>query len=260
MLIEDNAQSPGMYFQGERCGTIGSMGVLSLNYHKGIQTGEGGVVLTDDDGLAERLQLIRNHGEVVVGKTGCSSIENTLGWNYRLTEIQAAIGTIQLKKLDKLNRVRSELAAILTEELERFEFLKQPVVEKECTHGYYLYPIKFNHEAIGISREVFVKAMQAEGISLGAGYVKPVYLEPMYQQQIAYGINHCPFKCPLYKGDVEYGEGLCPTAEHMHFSELMTTDICKYPNSEKEIHEFVSAVEKVASNADALSDLEREVS
>ncbi len=255
MLIEDNAQSPGMRFHGEYCGTVGSMGVLSLNYHKGIQTGEGGVVLTDDEDLAERLQLIRNHGEVVVGKIDYPAIENTLGWNYRLTEIQAAIGTEQIKKLDKLNGLRSNLAAVLTKKLEKFDFLRTPIVEQDCTHGYYLYPLKFDQTAAGINRDTFVRAMQAEGVSLGAGYVKPIYLEPMYQRQIAYGKMHCPFKCPLYTGDVSYEQGLCPTAERMHFSDLMTTDICKYPNTETEVEEFVVAVEKIADHISELQNI-----
>lgn len=248
MLVEDNAQAPGMYYHGKRCGTVGEMGVLSLNYHKAIQTGEGGMVVTDNRELAERLQLIRNHGEVVVGQTSRKDITNLLGWNYRLTEIQAAVGIEQLKKLDAFNRIRQDLAGRLTALLGRHDFLVPPVVEPEATHGYYLFPIRFFAEKIGISRQTFVAAMQAEGISLAGGYVRPIYLEPMFQEKIAYGRQHCPFGCSLYKGTVSYEKGICPTAERMHFAELMTTDICKFPNSKQEVDEFGAAVDKVVAN------------
>jgi dTDP-4-amino-4,6-dideoxygalactose transaminase len=78
------------------------MGVFSLNYHKTIQSGEGGVVVTDNDDFAERLQLIRNHAEVVVKAKGTQNIINLIGYNYRMTEIEAAIASEQLKKLERL--------------------------------------------------------------------------------------------------------------------------------------------------------------
>ena len=257
ILIEDNAQSPGAFINGRLSGTIGEMGVLSLNYHKTIQTGEGGVVITNDSKMAEHLQLVRNHGEVVVSSLDREDIINLLGWNYRLTELQAAIGIPQLKKLDYFNSIRQKLAGFLTKGLGQFDFLTPPVLEEGCTHVYYLYPIKFHEEKIGISRSLFVKAMCAEGLSLSEGYVKPLYLEPMYQRKIAYGNNGCPFSCPLYGRNVHYNSGLCPTAERLYFKEMITTDICKYPNNEREIHEFIEAINKILKNLSHLKKLEK---
>ena len=245
ILIEDNAQSPGVNYKGNICGTIGEMGVLSLNYHKAIQTGEGGVVITDNDKYAEHLQLIRNHAEVVVGQTERTDFVNLLGWNYRLTEIQAAIGIEQLKKLETLSNKRKELALYLSELLKKFDFLRPPVIEEDCGHGFYLFPIRFFKEKIGISRKIFADAMKAEGISINEGYVKPIYLEPMFQKKLAYGENHCPFQCPMYKGTVNYTKGICPATETMYFEEMLVTDICKYPNTKIEVEEFVEAVDKI---------------
>ena len=258
VLIEDNAQSPGAQCNGRLAGTIGQMGIQSLNYHKGIQTGEGGVVLTNDTKMAEHLQLVRNHGEVVIGymdKREELDLENMLGWNYRLTEIQAAVGIPQLRKLDELNDIRIRLADMLSKALEDFDFLTTPSVHKNCSHVYYLYPLRFHREGIGISRETFVKTMRVEGISLTQGYVRPIYLEPMYQKKIAYGARGCPFDCPWYKGSVSYDRGLCPTAEKLHFEEFIITDICKYPNGEREVNEFVDALEKIADNVDEMVKL-----
>ncbi|MFZ5993904.1 MAG: DegT/DnrJ/EryC1/StrS family aminotransferase [Thermodesulfobacteriota bacterium] len=259
LLIEDNAQSPGAKCDGRLAGTFGEMGVQSLNYHKTIQTGEGGVVLTNSKRTAEHLHLVRNHGEVVVGHSDQYSdidLTNLLGWNYRLSEIQAAIGIHQLRKLDGLNELRIRLADLLSEELRDYDFLASPIVRPNCSHVYYLYPLRFFRERIGISREIFVKAMIAEGISISQGYVRPIYLEPMYQKRIAYGTRGCPFRCPWYKGMTSYETGLCPTAERLHFQEIIVTDICKYPNTKKEVEEFVYAVQKISHNLFELRKLE----
>lgn len=256
ILIEDNAQSPAARYHGKLSGTIGSMGILSLNYHKAIQTGEGGIVLTGDKNLADHLRLMRNHGEVIVGKIGQDDIVNMLGWNYRLTELQAAVGIPQLKKLNYFNSIRQRLATLLTKRLKEFEFLAPPIVEEGCTHVYYLYPLRFRENKIKISRSAFVKAMRAEGISLNEGYVKPIYLEPLYQKKIAYGDKGCPFSCPFYNKKIDYKKGLCPIAERLYSSDIMTTDICKYPNSEREVDEFVKAVRKITANLTVLMNLE----
>src|SRR5215510_5041572 len=97
IVIEDTAQAPGALYRGRYAGTLADMGVFSLNYHKTIQSGEGGVVVTDNDDLAERLQLIRNHGETVVKAKGAQNIVNLIGFNYRMTEVEAAIAGEQLK-------------------------------------------------------------------------------------------------------------------------------------------------------------------
>ena len=97
-VIEDCAQAHGATYKGKQVGTIGNIGVFSLNVNKTIQSGEGGICITNDDDLAYRLQLIRNHGEAVVGPADYPDITNIIGFNYRMTELQAAIAREQLKK------------------------------------------------------------------------------------------------------------------------------------------------------------------
>ena len=248
VLIEDNSQSPGIAYKNTIAGTVGEIGILSLNYHKAIQTGEGGVALTNNSDYAYHLQLIRNHAESVVGKLPEKDQEHLtsiLGWNYRLTEIQAAIGIEQLKKLDFFTKKRQNLAAYLTKQLSIFDFLTTPIIRNGSNHGFYLYPIKFESSKIGISREVFVNALKFEGISIAEGYVKPLYLEPIFQSKSFYGKDS-------YKGNVNYNKGICPNVESMYYEKVITTDICKYPNKKEEIDQLVLAIKKVLNNIDEL--------
>ena len=256
LLIEDNCQSLGARYKDGLAGDVGAMAIHSLNYHKTIQTGEGGVVVTNDEDLATRLQLTRNHGEVVVRDMGWTDIDNTLGYNYRLTEIQAAMGVPQLEKLDYFVDVRQTLAGRLTESLAGFDFLVPPVIEDDCSHAFYLYPLRYKAEGLGFSRHVFLKALAAEGINMNEGYVRPIYLEPLYQEKLVYGRRGCPFTCAFYEGEASFEKGRCPVTERMHFEELFVTNICRYPNGEREIQEFATAVEKIVANADKLRMLE----
>lgn len=258
ILIEDNSQSPGAFYHGKLCGTIGDMGIQSLNYHKVIQTGEGGMLITNNYDYAFHNQLIRNHGEVVVGKIDHPDIVNVLGGNYRLTEIQAAIGVAQLKKLDYFNKIRIDLANELTESLKHFDFLETPIIENNCTHVFYHYPIKFNQSKIPISRDIFLKAMLAEGISVSEGLKVPLYLEPLFQQKLVYGKKGCPFTCSYFDRDVNYFQGLCPVAEDIMQNKVFITDLCKSPNTSNEIKEFVRAVEKINDNLLILKKLKND--
>ena len=120
VVIEDCAQAPFATYKGRPVGTLGHMGVFSFNYHKHIHTGEGGVVTTNDDGLCERLQLIRNHGEAVVGGQGVANLINMVGFNFRMGEIEAAIARCQLAKGPALIATRQANVAYLEGKLAGF--------------------------------------------------------------------------------------------------------------------------------------------
>ena len=105
-VIEDCAQAPMGKYKGKYLGTIGDVGIFSLNYHKHIHTGEGGMCVTNNDKYAERLRLIRNHGESSVADAKINDISNIIGFNFRMGEIEAAIGIEQLKKLSQIVKER----------------------------------------------------------------------------------------------------------------------------------------------------------
>jgi dTDP-4-amino-4,6-dideoxygalactose transaminase len=248
LIIEDAAQAPGAKYFGRYAGTLADMGVFSLNYHKTIQCGEGGIIVTSDDDLADRLRLIRNHAEAVVKNKGTENIVNMIGFNYRMTEIEAAIASEQLKKLEKLVVPRIEAADYLTEKLSKFPALTLPVVRPSVRHGYYVYAIRYDANAVGVPRDRFVAAIKAEGIPVGAGYVEPIYLEPVYQRKIAFGRDGFPFTYSGYKGHVNYERGLCPVTEKMHYDELIILNICHANVQRRELDDTVETFEKVLEN------------
>jgi perosamine synthetase len=256
-VIEDCAQAPMAKYKNKYVGTIGDIGVFSLNYHKHIHTGEGGVIITNNDQLAEKCYLIRNHGENVVEPKGVKDVFNTYGFNYRMTEMEAAVGIEQLKKLPNLLDQRLKNASFFEKELSKIAGIIPPHIQDNTLHVYYVQAFKFKKDIIGIDRNTFLNALKAEIPSaelredtplIGAGYVKPLYLQPLYQQRA----THCSFNCEKYKGSVDYSKGICPTAEKLHFEELFTHEYMRPGMEQKDLEDVVAAFHKVLDNIDEL--------
>lgn len=246
-VIEDAAQAPDARYRDRSCGTLGDIGVFSLNQHKTIQCGEGGLVVTNDDDLAERVRLIRNHAEVIVKDKGDHHLAHLVGFNYRMTEIEAAIAVEQLRKLSRLTEGRIAAAALLTRRLSGIPSMHPPVVRPYARHVYYMYAIRYDAEISGVPRDVFVKALKAEGIPVTSGYVEPIYLQPLYHA----GRSRWQ-TAPRSDGWPPYGRGTCPVAERMHFAELINTDLCFAGLTEDDADDIGTAVEKVLRHADEL--------
>ena len=256
LVIEDAAQCPGAIYKGKLAGTIADIGIFSLNYHKHIHTGEGGMICTNNDNLANKMQLIRNHAESVVESKGDNLLTNMLGFNFRLTEIQAAIGIEQLKKLDTEVLLRQEYAKMYDDALIKFNFISTTILE-ERTHSYYVQSFRFDEKKAGISREKFIEAVKAElmpvngrekeGVPIGCGYVKPLYLIPMFQNKQAYNTKGFAFK-----DTISYKKGTCPNVEDLHYKELFSHDFTRSPLNIEDINDIISAYVKVANNLDEL--------
>jgi dTDP-4-amino-4,6-dideoxygalactose transaminase len=253
-VIEDAAQVPGALYKGRFAGTIGHIGVYSLNYHKHIHTGEGGVCVTDDPVLAERLQLIRNHAEAVVADKGVEDLSNLIGFNFRMTEIEAAIGLEQLKKLPALVAQRAAAADRLTAGLCDLKGLKTPIVKTGCTHVYYVYPLVYLAVETGIRRSVILEALQAEGVPVAGGY-QNLHLLPIYQKRIAYGRRGFPWSADFYKGRVSYAKGICPVAESLHDGSFLQIGLCAYAFDDHEVDLVIDAFRKVWEHLEDLRGL-----
>jgi perosamine synthetase len=249
-LITDTAQAPGTFYNGKHTGSIAHIGGYSLNYHKHIHTGEGGIIVTNDDLLAERLMLIRNHAEAVVQDKGVSNLSNMIGHNFRLGEIECAIGIEQLKKLNSLVISRQEAADKLTAGLKDLRGLTMPVVREKCSHAYYIYPLILDVEQLGVSRTVIFNALNAEGIEgLTQGYVN-VHLLPMYQNKIAYGSKGFPWT--IASRDISYAKGICPVAEELHDKTFLGYEMCLHQLEADDIELIVKAFQKVWKNLEKL--------
>lgn len=236
-VIEDCAQAPAARYRGKYVGTMGQVGGFSLNIHKTIHCGEGGVMTTDDDELALRLQLIRNHGEAAVEGLGVARLDNTLGGNTRMTEMEAGVAVAQLRKLEMLTQARVRLAAYLDKQLSGIEGLTpHRVKDPESRHVYYLYPLRYDETVCQLPRELFVQAVRAEGIELRSDYARPVYWEPLFQKGIVFGKKTRPFRYP---------KGLCPVAERAHQQELVFGRFCRWPLTEAHMDQVVQAFKKV---------------
>tara|TARA_B100000963_G_scaffold361969_1_gene401428 strand:- start:2329 stop:3519 length:1191 start_codon:yes stop_codon:yes gene_type:complete len=257
-VIEDCAQCPLGMHENRLLGTIGDIGIFSLNYHKHIHCGEGGVIVTNNPDLAERCQMIRNHAENIVGPKGIKDLTNLLGFNYRMTEINCAIAIAQLDKLPKLVEKRIENVQFIADKLEHFPaFDLLPEIEKGSINTYYFHPIKYNSKnAEGIHRNKFIEALKAEIPSaklretaplISSGYVKPLYLLPVFQQKAAWAFNE-----KLYDRELDYSVGICPVTEQMHNDILFTHEYMRPSNSRKDMIDFVNAIDKIFSNISEL--------
>jgi dTDP-4-amino-4,6-dideoxygalactose transaminase len=251
-VISDTAQAPGALYKGKYAGTLADVGGYSLNYHKHIHTGEGGILVTDNDDIAERVQLIRNHAEVVVGGKGVTNLANMIGHNFRLGEIECAMGIEQLKKLDRFVQSRQLLADRLTEGLKGLRGLRTPVVKPGCTHVYYVYPMVLDIDELGVSRERIHAALQAEGVAVSKHY-QNIHLLPLYQRKIAYGSTGFPWTSDICRRDVDYSKGICPVAEQLNDSAYLGFGMCVYDLTENDVDLIVTAFRKVWNSLELLN-------
>ena len=251
-VISDTAQSPGSLDQNKFAGTLTDIGGYSLNYHKHIHTGEGGILVTNDDNLAERMYLIRNHAEAAVGDMNIENLSNMIGHNFRLGEIECAMGIEQLKKLDYLVKTRRSAAEKLTKELSNLKGLSTPIVRKDCTHSYYMFFMKINKKITGVSRDKIYEALVAEGIQGLSTKFANLHLLPLYQKKIAYGTKGFPWNSEFCKRDINYNKGICPVAETLHDETYLGFEMCRFELSEIDINNIIKAFKKVWNNLENL--------
>jgi dTDP-4-amino-4,6-dideoxygalactose transaminase len=208
-LIEDNAQSIFAMERGKYAGTIGHIGVFSFNIHKHLQCGEGGVCTTDDAALAERMALARNHGELA---------GFPVGLNLRMTEIEAAIALVQMKKAPEIIADRINQAERLTHMVVNYPGLVPPLVREDCKHVYYIWALTVERE-----RTWFVRAMRAEGFPINTGYVEPLYRLNAFKK----------------------AEHHCPTAEWLHDVALCNFENCAFDPTHEQMNQIRDAFDKV---------------
>ena len=172
VLIEDAAQAHGAVYHGTKVGNLGKCGCFSFYATKNMITGEGGMVTTSDKVTADKLRLIVNHGQSE------KYLHTVLGYNYRMTDIAAAIGIVQLKKLDKFNLRRKKNAEYYAANLTAKGLVK-PKVADNVQHVYHQYVVRLTEE-FPLSRQAFMDYLKAKGIGSAVHYPIPIHRQPLY--------------------------------------------------------------------------------
>jgi len=176
-IIEDACQAHGAEYKGRKAGTLGDIGCFSFYATKNITTGEGGMLVTNNRKYAELSKKLRHHGQS--SKTRYRYLG--LGFNYRLTDIAAAIGIEQLKKIDNLNKRRINNARILNEGLKNIEGLILPTVKNNYKHVFHQYTIRVT-DNFKISRDKLAKYLKSRGIENAVFYPTPLHLYPHFRK------------------------------------------------------------------------------
>jgi dTDP-4-amino-4,6-dideoxygalactose transaminase len=214
LVIEDTAHGHGGTWKGKGLGSIGHAGTFSFQASKNMTAGEGGLIITNDEGSATLCESYTSLGR----KPETPWYEHhRLGWNYRMTEFQGGILLQQLKRLEKQNSKRRENAANLSAQLSRIPGIQTIRVPDYATrHSYHLYVFRLNEREFGVSRANFLAALAKEGVPCSGGYAYPVYKNPMFLNPDFY-VHNCPLTCGHYDGKVDYAafEVLCPDAERV---------------------------------------------
>ena len=184
LLIEDAAQAHGAEYKGKKVGGLSNIGCFSFYATKNMTTGEGGMITTNNGELAKTAYLLRDHGQT-------EKYHHTiLGYNYRMTELSAAVGLVQLKKLDKLNKKRRKNAGMLTNGIEKIRGLAPPYVEKHVKHVFYQYVVSVE-ENYPLERNELADHLEKMGIGVAVHYPIPIYRQPLYHE-LGYDKMSCP--------------------------------------------------------------------
>jgi dTDP-4-amino-4,6-dideoxygalactose transaminase len=197
MVIEDAATAAGALYKGRPVGSLGDATVFSFYAIKNMTTGQGGMITTNDASLAERVSVLRNHGQdanawsryTAEGRPYYTISEP--GFNYGMTDIQAAIGIVQLRRLAEFNARRTALAARYTDAFAAMPEVETPTVRQDATSNWHLYVLRLRLERLRISRDQFIEELKKRGVSASVHYL-PVHYHPYYRERYGFGAGDYP--------------------------------------------------------------------
>ena len=239
-ILTDSAQTPYFPIYGKLAGTLSDVGGYSLNCHKHINTGEGGIAVTNSKKIADRIYKIRNHAEGVVNLA--DNLSNMLGYNFRMGELESAIGIQQLKKLKKIVIKRNKLFSFLAKKLNVLKGINVPTSNYKF-NNYYIFPIVIDKKILKKNRNGIIKLLKAEGVEGLVGGYANLHLLPMFRKKIAYGNKGFPWKS--FNKKIIYNKGDCPVAEKLHDEAFISFQVCLFSLDKKDILKIAKAFYKV---------------
>jgi UDP-4-amino-4,6-dideoxy-N-acetyl-beta-L-altrosamine transaminase/dTDP-4-dehydrorhamnose reductase len=213
IVIEDASHALGSKYKDTKVGSCAYSNMTTMSFHpvKHIATGEGGAVLTNDESLYKKLRRVRSHGitnapgEFVYNNLAFQTSNESnqpllkpwyyeqldLGYNYRITNIQCALGLSQLRKISEFRRRRREIVDRYNKAFRGIEFVQVPFESEDCNSNFHLYVLLFNFEQIGMGRAQFMNELKRRGVQTQVHYI-PVYTQPFYQERFDTKWGDCP--------------------------------------------------------------------
>ena len=208
MVIEDCSHAIYARYKGRYAGTVGDVGVFSFQQSKQMALGDGGMTVMRDE-------AVRTH---MYDMTTFGTCPKLLSWNYRMNEVVAAIGRVQLKRARSYVDICIENAGLLNEAVRGYEAIVQPQVNPDPAqyeHTYHIWAARFEGDKVGVSHEAFRHACAQQSLPINFGYIgAPAYKQDTIRDQIGYG-RDCPRGCPLALHHPDYTRDLCPSAEYL---------------------------------------------
>lgn len=232
VVIEDAAHALGATYKGDKIGSISDMTMFSFHPVKHITTGEGGIITTNNENYYEKLKVFRTHG---ITRDENKLIENhgswyyemqDLGYNYRMTDIQAALGVSQLKKLDGFLDKRRKIVSLYNQAFDAIEEIEVPYQSKDGQSSWHLYVIRLQLDLLTVTRKEIYEQLLKEKIGVNVHYI-PVHYQPFYKK-------------------MGYTQGMCKYAEKLYES-IITLPL--FPSmTETDVNDVITAVKKVISS------------
>lgn len=238
-VISDTAQAIGSRYFKKYSGTLSDIGGFSLNRHKHIQTGEGGIILTNNKKLALNMYKIRNHGEVV---NKDKNFRNLIGYNFRMNEVEAAVGLVQLTKLNKIIKQKQKTAKLLIKLLKKLPGLVTPYTSKGNTHVFYSFPLQIDKNIIKKKKALIYNALKGEGIPISNSYINLMdyflYTDPSIKKKYPWQFSR--IKNLYSKKSKVYKE-----INELIKNRYMDIPFCEYHFNTKDIYLIFKAFKKV---------------
>jgi dTDP-4-amino-4,6-dideoxygalactose transaminase len=257
MIVSDCAHSHGSQWKGVGTGAIGPTGTFSFQAFKQLPTGEGGMVLTNDDALVERAYSYHHIGRI----RGRPFYEHHVpASNLRMTEWQGAIGLAQLSRLLDQTVIRERNATYLGRGLEEIEGVAPTYRDPRVTRwGFYMWHGKFQSKQFGgISRDTFMRALNAEGVSCSTGHTEPLYHNPVFAQwQENFGRTGFPIRNPYSGAEIDYRRVRCPEAERIYREEAFVFSQRLFLGPQSDMDRILDAIRKIRRHLDELPRQER---
>lgn len=235
-VIEDTAHAHGGEYKGKKLGSIGDAGCFSFQSSKNLTSGEGGIVVTNDEQIANMVDSLRNVGRV---KGGQWYEHHYLGCNYRITQLQTVILQHQLKRLEEQTQIRNENGLYLNSLLEKIPGIS-PLTRGhgETLHTYHLFIFRYDKAFFNnLSKTEFAKMLAAEGVPSFMGYPEPLYKQPVFQNK--------NFMCYYVPEEIDYSTVHCPVTEKACYVEAVWILQHAMLGTKTDMEKFAEAIQKI---------------